>query len=112
MVCYVARASRHGNQCNILHGMEQEKKGEEVTMKASYGGHSEPNRFSVLLVIMVVATAGHMTIYDWGVSKVTKMLPFYPDKPRTVEHSGVLHSTHLKSQESDKLTPDITFDGL
>ena len=78
--------------------MEQEKKGEEVTMKASYGGHSEPNRFSVLLVIMVVATAGHMTIYDWGVSKVTKMLPFYPDKPRTVEHSGVLHSTHLKSQ--------------
>jgi hypothetical protein len=98
MVCYVARAARHRNQHNILHGVEQEKEGEEVTMKASYGGHSEPSRVPVLLGIMVVATAGHMAINDWGISKVSRMLPFYPDEPRTVEHSAILHETHLKSQ--------------
>ena len=67
-------------------------------MKASYGGHSTPSRAPVLLGIMAVATAGHMAIYDWGDFKVSKMLAAYPDKPRTVEHSGVLYNTHLKSQ--------------
>ena len=67
-------------------------------MKASYGGHSKPNRTPVLLGIMAIATAGHMAIYDWGDFKVSKMLAAYPDKPRTVERSGVAYSTHLKSQ--------------
>jgi len=67
-------------------------------MKASYGGHSTPSRAPVLLGIMAIATVGHMAIYDWGDFKVSKMLAAYPDKPRTVEHSGVAYSTHLKSQ--------------
>ena len=67
-------------------------------MKASYGGHSTPSRAPVLLGIMAIATAGHMAIYDWGDFKVSKMLAAYPDKPRTVERSGVAYSTHLKSQ--------------
>ena len=67
-------------------------------MKASYGGHSTPSRAPVFLGIMAIATVGHMAIYDWGDFKVSKMLAAYPDKPRTVEHSGVAYSTHLKSQ--------------
>ena len=67
-------------------------------MKASYGGHSTPSRAPVLLGIMAIATVGHMAIYDWGDFKVSKMLAAYPDKPRTVERSGVAYSTHLKSQ--------------
>ena len=67
-------------------------------MKASYGGHSTPSRAPVLLGIMAIATVGHMGIYDWGDFKVSKMLAAYPDKPRTVERSGVAYSTHLKSQ--------------
>ena len=67
-------------------------------MKASYGGHSTPSRAPRLLGIMAIATAGHMASYDWGDFKVSKMLAAYPDKPRTVERSGVAYSTHLKSQ--------------
>ena len=67
-------------------------------MKASYGGHSTPSRAPVLLGIMAIATVGHMASYDWGDFKVSKMLAAYPDKPRTVERSGVAYSTHLKSQ--------------
>lgn len=67
-------------------------------MKASYGGHSTPSRAPVLLGIMAIATAGHMAIYEWGDFKVSKMLPAYPSKPRTVDHQKQFHNSHLESQ--------------
>tara|TARA_R100000234_G_scaffold113683_1_gene88284 strand:- start:1179 stop:1628 length:450 start_codon:yes stop_codon:yes gene_type:complete len=66
-------------------------------MPTSYGGYSSSGRGTLLGVVTVIV-AVNFVIYEWGDFKVSKMLPAYPDKPRTVKHSPVLHTTHLESQ--------------
>ena len=51
-----------------------------------------------LIGVVTAIAAVNCVIYSWGDMKVSKMLPAYPDKPRTVEKSGVTYTAHLKSQ--------------
>ena len=67
-------------------------------MPTSYGGESAPSRGPVLFGVAVAAIAANIVIFEWGDFKVSKMLPAYPDKPRTVESVGPVHTSDLESK--------------
>jgi len=77
-------------------GFEYLTKGKNK-MSASYGGQSSSSRWPVVLGILGVAFGAHAAIYEWGEFKVSKMLPVYPDKPRTVESAGPSYVSHLEA---------------
>ena len=72
--------------------------GKKRRSNASYGGHSEPSIGPWVLLVLLVATIAHISIYDWGAYKVSKMLPFYPDQPRVIDSKGIEQAAHIKSQ--------------
>ena len=63
-------------------------------MRPSYG--HDPGGSAIVPVLVIVAAAVTAGLYHWGDLKVSKMLPAYPDKVRTVDS---IQTDHVKKLE-------------
>ena len=63
-------------------------------MRPSYG--HDPGGSAAVPLLVVVAMAGMAGFYYWGDLKVSRMLPAYPDKVRTVDS---VQTDHVKKLE-------------
>mgnify|MGYP003657661359 CR=1 FL=1 len=63
-------------------------------MRPSYG--HDPGGSAIVPVLVIVAAAVTAGLYHWGDLKVSKMLPAYPDKVRTVDS---VQTDHVKKLE-------------
>lgn len=76
---------------------EEEASREEAgyeKMRPSYGHDSRPSK--IIPVFVVAALAAAAGLYHWGDLKVSKMLPAYPSKVRTVDR---IQTDHVKKLE-------------